>query len=168
MAKYLSAGLLLAILSFASISFADVGPSPPSPEVIIHLTTNNAPETSITRLTYNCMGGTDPSDNGAVSARVSEFDCVGGTCTKAGWYYKLNPCYQFPSGQFTYMYGGIEIRTETFNNTEKHGKYEITIDAPSGRITKKDVSDPIEYTCCTSVAMIPLLLLGITLHGSKK
>jgi len=151
--------LALALLLFVPLSSADVGPSPPPPDVIVHLEKNGTAESGIQNITYHCMGSAS-ADEGAVSQRLVDFDCVGGTCTNDHWFYKFNPCYDFPSGHFSYTYGGREISSDSFNNTEKRGRYEMTIDAPTGKITKKDAPEPLPYACWSSVLFIPLVLIG--------
>ncbi len=158
---------LILLVTLISVSFADVGPSPPAPDVLIHMEKDGTAETSIVTLTYYCMGSTNASAQGAVSQRVSEFACTNGTCTPNGWFYKFNPCYDFPSGYFSYDYNGINVSSASFSNSEKHGKYEMTIDAPSGKITKSDSSDPLVWTCGSSIFAILLVISVLAIRQEK-
>ncbi|MBI5046509.1 hypothetical protein HZC07_02135, partial [Candidatus Micrarchaeota archaeon] len=135
MTKLQILALLSVFLLVIPFSFADVGPAPPPPDVIVNFQDNGVPITSITSLIYHCMGSTDSSNN-IVKQRLVTLNCSTGSCTNDIWFYKLNSCYPFPSGYFSYAYAGKNISTDTFNNTLKSGKYEITVDAPSGKITK--------------------------------
>lgn len=126
----------LAVLALVAPAFADVGPSPPAPEVVVHLVRGGAPVEDVTEMTYHCMGVEEGGDDGAVSPQTAKLACSGGTCTNSGgWYYKFNPCFGFPSGHFSYDLGGKTVVTGTFNNTEAYSKYEMTVDADTGRIT---------------------------------
>ncbi|MFH0884634.1 MAG: hypothetical protein V1861_02910 [Candidatus Micrarchaeota archaeon] len=125
---------LIAILALP-LSFADVGPAPSPPTVVLHLMENGAPAVSVTQVTYHCMG-VDTAEAGSVNPYPVDFPCDAGVCTNSGgWYYKFNPCFSFPQGYFTYEYNGKQVRTEDWDMNQSYDKYDITIDAPTGQIS---------------------------------
>ncbi|MFN7991491.1 MAG: hypothetical protein U0R44_05015 [Candidatus Micrarchaeia archaeon] len=133
-------GVFLTMLLAASAVFADVGPAPAAPAVVVHLENGGKPETSISEITYHCLGS-DSDDEGAVTKRLALLSCSGGDCTNSGeWFYKFNPCFKFPGGHFTYKYGSQLIRSVDFNFSGEFKNYELTVDAPSGQIPAKSGS----------------------------
>jgi hypothetical protein len=148
---------LVALLLCVPFAFADAGPSPAPPKVIVHLVKNGQPEASVTEITYHCMGTADTNTSNAVEPYPVKFACSGGKCTNEEWYYKFNPCFSFPEGYFSYVLDGKAVRTGTFNTTDKYDNYEMTIDAPTGQVTS---------SVGTSGSCLPALLLPAILLGS--
>ncbi|HSB46824.1 MAG TPA: hypothetical protein VLD37_02335 [Candidatus Bilamarchaeum sp.] len=148
--------LLAAILLAAPVVFADVGPSPEPPQVVVHMVKDGNPDSSVESITYNCMGET--GDDGAVSQRQMDLGCSAGTCTNSAWFYKFNPCFSFPGGTFSYEYGGERVESDSVGFNDSFNKYEITIDAPSGRVQSKLGSSL--PGCCGSGFIIGAVLAG--------
>lgn len=151
---------LVMLLLAASVVFADVGPAPDPPKVVVHMVKDGQPETSIESITYKCV---IPYGGGAMmnEPRPVEFHCDGGTCTNDGsdWFYKFDPCFSFPRGEFTYSYNGKQMVSERFEFSDSFDKYELTIDAPSGHIDSKLGSSL--PGCCGSGFMIGAILAGM-------
>ena len=147
---------LLVLGFFTSLVHADVGPSPSPPKITIHLVNENgAPETSIDEIVYHCMSVETGEDN-ALAPTPMSFDCINGACTNdAGWYYKFNPCFDFPSGYFSYELNGVPMKTATFTPTPAQSNYEITFNAKTGEKTGSSSSSG----CCVP-AFILLGLVG--------
>ncbi len=129
--------LMMALAALPSAS-ADVGPGPVAPEIVVRMTEGGAPAASVKEITYHCMG-TDVSDpQDIVSPHTAVLPCSGGACTNSGgWYYKYNPCFAFPYGHFTYEYDGEIVRSGEFNTTSGAGRYVLSIDAPTGQISRE-------------------------------
>jgi len=141
------------------LAFADVGPAPPAPQVTVYIVQNGQPETSVTSITYNCLGA-ETQKTGAVEPTPMTLDCSNGTCTNSNWYYKLNPCYYFPWGHFSYEFNGKTIKTENMSFDEMYKFYTIVIDAPSGDIRSRLGSNaPLPSSCSLPSFILPALLL---------
>ncbi len=157
---------LLALLLAVQPAFADVGPAPPAPDVTVHLVANGAPEYSVQNVTYHCLGSTLTNVSNAVEPYPVDLQCVAGTCTNEGaWYYKFNPCYNFPAGYFSYVYKGGEVRTATVNISGDYGAYDITVDAPTGQVVGSGGSQG--SACGLAVFILPAILLGAAILGGK-
>ncbi len=159
--------LVFAALAFAApLAYADVGPTQPPPNVLVHMVKDGSPDASVSEITYHCMG--DPSeDTGAVSQRAMSLSCSEGNCTNEGaWFYKFNPCFDFPGGYFTYDYGGETIKSGSFNFTSNYTKYELTIDSPSGDI-KSSFGSSLPAGCCGSAFILAGIGAGALLVGRK-
>lgn len=124
------------VLCLVALSFADVGPPQTPPSVTVHMVQNGLPETSITNITYHCLG-VENEGASPVDPSPTRLDCSNGTCTNDNWYYKFNPCFMFPTGYFSYEFGGKRIKTENVSFDREYSAYDITIDAPTGWITGK-------------------------------
>ncbi len=137
----------------AHVAFADVGPSPPAPTVMVHMVKDGQPDPSVDVITYHCMG--DPSeDTGAVTQRAMDLSCSGGNCTnEGGWFYKFNPCFNFPGGYFTYEYQGGRTRSGDFNFSGNYSKYELSVDSPTGHISSSFGSS-LPSGCCGSALIL--------------
>ncbi len=160
MASIMRAILLLALLVLP-LAHADVGPSPAPPKVTVHLTEGGQFATSITQLTYHCLGTDERNESGAVTPYPVNFSCSGGTCTNdQQWYYKFNPCFGFPDGYFTYQYGGSEVRTEDlsalFGGSERKNTYYVEIEASTGQLKSGSVSD--DGSCPLTMILLPAIL----------
>ncbi|MEW6723289.1 MAG: hypothetical protein AB1324_08550 [Candidatus Micrarchaeota archaeon] len=148
----------LALMLAAPLVFADVGPSPEPPKVVVNLVKDGAPAAGVESITYHCMGSVETPDAGAVEPQPIELACTSGKCTnEKGWYYKFNPCFSFPEGYFSYTLDGKEVTTESFSFDESYSSYEITIDAPSGNVTSKLGSS---VPGCGSAFVLAAALLG--------
>lgn len=153
---------LIAVLFLAALplAFADVGPSPSAPRVVVHLVKNNAPVTTVSEITYHCLGSTDENVSSPVAPAPIKLRCTAGTCTnEAGWYYKLSPCFSFPGGYISYDLGRGEIRTRDFDFEQEYQNYDMTIDAESGNITSTSGSS-IPSGCLPAflLLLVPALL----------
>ncbi len=125
---------LIAILA-VPLSFADVGPAPAPPKVVLHLMDGGAPAASVSQVTYHCMN-VESAEPGSVNPYPVDLPCNAGVCTNDGsWYYKFNPCFGFPEGYLTYEYGGKQVRSEAVGSNKSYDKYDITIDAPTGQVS---------------------------------
>jgi hypothetical protein len=130
--------VLVAMLFLAALplAFADVGPSPQAPRVTIHLVKNNAPLTTVSEITYHCLGSTGENASSPVAPAPMKLECAAGECTNEnGWYYKFNPCFAFPGGYISYDLGQGEARTSNFTISQTQQSYDMTIDVESGSIT---------------------------------
>lgn len=145
---------------FTGMVHADIGPSPPSPDITVYLVTGSVPESTITDITYHCElpgNGSSPIDE-----RETIFLCESGTClNNGGWFYKFNPCFSFPAGYFSYEYKGTQMRTQTFVPEENKDSYSYTIDVEKGEITGQ-TSSKKDFGCWTSAILIGLLGLAAT------
>jgi hypothetical protein len=132
---------VLVVLLLFSLAHADVGPAPPRPSVIVHLIDGGAPATSVTWITYNCMDAEEEDVGSAVAPVAVRMECANATCTNGGgWYYKLNPCYNFPGGHFSYELEGTLVRTASFNWSG--GAYETTIDIRNAAVHETPAPPP--------------------------
>ncbi len=148
-----------ALALIAPSAFADVGPSPAPPTVMVHMVDNGQPDTSVSEITYHCMGDLT-EDTGAVSQRAMKLACSGGNCTNSGgWFYKFNPCFNFPGGFFTYEYSGGSGRSEDFNFSGNYTKYELTVDSKSGAISSK-IGTSLPSGCCGSAFILAGIGVG--------
>lgn len=124
----------LLILNFVGMVYADVGPSPEPPKVTVNLVSGNAPATDINEIVYHCYGESNSSDS-VVSDRLVALPCNNGICKNSdSWFYKLNPCFSFPYGYFSYQLNGIEKQTEIFNISEGQSTYDMTFDVQTGEL----------------------------------
>lgn len=147
---------------FTGIVHADVGPSPPSPDITVYLVNGSMPETTITQIVYHCMGIEKDVGTGSVDPQLATLPCNDGTCTNTGgWYYKFNPCFSFPAGYFSYEYKGTQMRTQTFVPEENKDSYSYTIDVEKGEIIGQ-TSSKKDFGCWTSAILIGLLGLAAT------
>ena len=147
---------LVVLMFCVPFAFADVGPSPEHPQVVVHLVNDGAPESSVSEITYHCMNTTDTETSSAVEPYPVKLSCSGGNCTNSGsWYYKFNPCFNFPEGYFSYEFGGRTVRTEGFNFSGDFKNYDITVDAPTGQISSKTGS-----SCSMAGVLLSAILLG--------
>jgi len=128
--------LLSGVLLLMSIAHADIGPVPEHPSVFVNLQKSGSSDLRVTKITYHCYGS-DSTDTGSVTQRLADIPCAAGTCSNGNgvWFYKFNPCYDFPEGFFSYELNGREIRTDYFNNTQKSDSYAFIIDSENGKIT---------------------------------
>lgn len=148
--------VVVVLMFCVPFAFADVGPSPSPPQVTVHLVNAGAPETSISEITYHCMNTTDTDASSAVDPYPIRLSCSGGNCTNAGsWYYKFNPCFDFPDGYFSYDFGGKSVRSEQLNMSGGLKNYDITVDAPTGQISSR-----VGISCGMPGAMLSAILLG--------
>lgn len=151
--------LIASVFLCAPLVHADTGPSPPQPNVTVHMVAGGKPALTVSEITYDCMGETT-DDHGAVTQRVMTLACAGGTCTNAGgWFYKFNPCFGFPGGRFTYDYNGSSAVSEELNTTGNFTKYDITIDAPSGHVISS-FGTSIPAGCCGSAFVLAAIAAG--------
>ncbi|MBI5047228.1 hypothetical protein HZC07_05880 [Candidatus Micrarchaeota archaeon] len=150
----------------AQIVYADVGPAPDPPKVLVHLETGGKPEIGVTEVTYHCLNS-NTNASGSMSQRTAALKCFEGTCTNAEsiWFYKFNPCFNFPEGFFSYNYNGKEIQSDKVKFTDKFDKYEITIDVPKGGISNKMGSSL--PASCSSGFIISLIAIGMFAVGRK-
>jgi hypothetical protein len=152
--------IVFAVMLASALSFADVGPSPSAPTVVVHMVSGGSPDASVDEITYHCMG--DPTDDtGAVTQRAMAISCSEGNCTNEGgdWFYKFNPCFNFPGGYFTYDYGGQRVQTGGFNFSGNFTRYELTVDAPSGDISSSFGSS-LPAGCCGSAFVLAAIGAG--------
>jgi hypothetical protein len=132
--RSISVFALAALILALPLAFADAGPSPPAPTLIVHMVKNGQPDSTVSEIVYHCSAITDPTDS-PVGKNNATMPCRVGTCMNDGdWFYKLNPCYDFPGGYFTFISGGSGISSQPVAFDRAYGKYEITIDPamPSG------------------------------------
>jgi hypothetical protein len=162
--------LLLAVALIAvSFSFADAGPAPPSPDVAVYLQkSDGSPDLAVALVTYHCMGS-NATDNGAVTQRLADLPCAGGKCGNSGaWFYKFNPCYDFPEGYFSYELGGRTISTDYFNNTPGASAYSFVVDSESGRMKGSSTSNiPYPLSCCLPALALPALAAAALFTAKK-
>ncbi|MFH1785470.1 MAG: hypothetical protein ABH842_03495 [Candidatus Micrarchaeota archaeon] len=139
---------------FMSLVHADIGPAPSPPAVKVYLVkTDGTPETSIMWITYHCMG-VENADSSTMAIYPVNFSCVDGLCTNDDeWYYKFNPCFDFPQGYFSYELNGAQKRTENFETDSSYDNYELTFNVETG---KKTGSYSTSGWCTTA-----FILLGI-------
>jgi len=157
--------LILALLALP-LCYADVGPSPDPPDVVVHLVSDGAPASGVSEITYHCMGTNVTEPSNAVEPYMMAWSCSGGTCTNEGAaYYKFNPCFNFPGGYFSYEFDGKEVRSEDFDVGGCSSSCVITIDAASGQVESVRVSEI--PSLCPPGLLLPLLL-GAALFLSRK
>ena len=149
----------LAALMMMSLAFADVGPSPPAPVVVVHLVKNGQPDTSISQIYYICDAISEPSDS-PVGKNSVALPCVSGTCANDGeWFYKLNPCYDFPGGSLAYDVGGGALISAPVAVLSKGSYHEITFDT-SVLTTETKTSDGFP---CMPAVLLPAILGALLL-----
>ena len=152
---------LLALVLAVPLAFADVGPSPAKPTVVVNLVTNGQPEGSVEWVTYNCLGAEEEAVDNAVAPAPMNLTCSNGRCTNDGaWYYKLNQCFSFPGGHFTYVLDGRSLRSGDVEFESEYDNYEITIDAPTGQV--KSTFGSGGSASCTGAALV----LGLVAAGA--
>jgi hypothetical protein len=158
--------MMILVLLVLPLCYADVGPSPTPPKIAVHLVWNGAPASTVTEMTYHCMGSGVSDPTSAVEPHTTQLSCSGGTCTNSGgWYYKFNPCFDFPEGYFSYEFEGNMVRTEEVKFKDTFTSYDITIDAESGQVSSKMGSNM--PTSCMPALLLPALL-GAALFLSRK
>ncbi|MDD5171564.1 MAG: hypothetical protein PHF60_00850 [Candidatus ainarchaeum sp.] len=158
--------IMILVLLVLPLCYADVGPSPAPPNVAVHLIWNGAPASTVDEITYHCMGSDVSEPTSAVEPHTITLSCSGGTCTNSdGWYYKFNPCFDFPRGYFSYTLDGNIVRTEEVKFTDTFTSYDITIDAESGQVSSKLGSNM--PTGCLPALLLPALL-GVAFILSRK
>jgi hypothetical protein len=152
--------VLMFVLLALPLVYADVGPGPTQPEVIVHFVKGGVVETTVSNVTYNCMGN-KTNATGAVSQTRIVLTCVGGTCdNNRSWFYKFNPCFRFLPGTFSYEFNGKEMETEMFN-TSSYTKYEMTVEAETGKITSTTVTIPQKPPTCLPGFLLLVILCGM-------
>ncbi len=155
----MKAVFVIALLALAALAFADVGPSPAPPSVMVHMESDGAPDASVSQITYHCMGDSS-TDTGAVTQRAMALSCNGGNCTNSGgWFYKFNPCFGVPGGYFTYDYQGSPVQSGDFSVSGNFSSYEMTVDSPSGEITNSSASN-LPSGCCGSAFILAAIGAG--------
>lgn len=161
MASLFRIALLFAALSIPLV-FADAGPGPAVPKVTIHMMDGGKPAESVTEVTYHCMG-VESAETGAVNPYPVGLQCTKGVCTNdGGWYYKFNPCFNFPEGHLTYEYNGKQVRTENVGSNKSYENHDITVDAPTGQISGN------VNTTCNLTGFVLAAVLGASLMLSRK
>ncbi|MBN2478330.1 hypothetical protein JXB01_03510 [Candidatus Micrarchaeota archaeon] len=143
----------LILLFVIPLLFADIGPSPPSPEISVLLELEGNPFTEDIPLEYHCSQNHEVSGS-IIGQRTVPFSCSEGACTSEGWFYKLNPCFEDNAGYFTYIYNNKTYTTEPFG-VSSGGVYEFTIDVSTGSFTKKS-----SLVCPFALAVVLLALFG--------
>jgi len=149
----------LALILAASLCHADIGPVPEHPSVFVNMRKNGSSDLRVTKITYHCYGS-GSTDTGSVTQRLADIPCAAGACSSgnSGWFYKFNPCYDFPEGYFSYELNGKEMKTDYFNNTQKYDSYAFIIDSESGKITSINGSAPPGPSPgCLPALALPLL-----------
>lgn len=158
--------MMVLVLLVLPLCYADVGPSPAPPKVTVHLGSNGVPAADVSEITYHCMDSEITEPASAVEPHAITLSCSAGTCTNSGgWYYKFNPCFDFPGGYFSYEFGGKTVRSGEVEFTDSFTSYDIAIDAESGQVKSKFGSDV--PTGCLPAAVLPALL-GAAMFLSRK
>lgn len=158
--------IMVLVLLALPLCYADVGPAPAPPMVIVHLVTDSAPESGVSEITYHCMGSDTSDPSSAVEPHTVKLSCSEGKCTNEGsWYYKFNPCFDFPGGYFSYEFNGKTVRTEDVEFKDAFTSYDITIDAASGQVKGKVGSNM--PSGCMPALLLPTLF-GAALFLSRK
>ena len=149
MFKYVAALFLL--FSFA---LADVGPSPPKPEITVTFLINGSTYAGPVELAYVCAE--QGSGSSPVDTRETAFTCENGVCRNEMWFYKFNPCYYPKSGYFRYSFaGGANHTTLTAFAFDAAGTYTVELNVDSG--TGKTA---------TSTGMCPTSVSGLVALGA--
>jgi|SRR5208283_655353 len=114
---------VLVLLSLLiSLSFADVGPPPPS-QATVHLVGNGVD--GIGQITYHCTANPE---------NQTILPCSAGTCANQPAY-TGSECDYFPQGYFSYEYQGQNKSSEMFNASQFDQYYEYQLDAQTGKVT---------------------------------
>ncbi|MFH1520301.1 MAG: hypothetical protein ABID61_01520 [Candidatus Micrarchaeota archaeon] len=140
----------------AGVVHADIGPGPENPDITVYLVKNNISETSISDITYHCEipgSGTSPMDD-----REAIFLCEDGTCwNNGGWFYKLNPCFGFATGYFSYDYNSTQMRTQTFTPYVGKSEYTYILDVENGIMTEQQKNNDKDPSCFTAFVLLGLV-----------
>ncbi len=149
---------------FTTISFADVGPSPDPPSLVVTFTKNNQIYDGEINLNYVC--NIAPTNDGSpVGEREVVFSCTAGLCTNEYWFYKFNPCFDSGDGYFKYQEAGKEYaQTEDISFGNNGARFEINLDTGEIKQFPND-NGPDNLTCCGTPALILLLLIGILMRN---
>jgi len=144
--------LLISVLLLSGYCLADAAPSMPPPAMKVVFHQGGSPYTGPLEATFICF--TDaPDDDGIIGERVRDLDCQDGVCRIAGWFYKLNPCYEPEQGSILYDTGSGEVETGVMD-LESGGRL-ISIDVDSGEISQEQMG--ILDTCCLPLAFLLIL-----------
>ncbi|NYZ73627.1 hypothetical protein H0O00_00630 [Candidatus Micrarchaeota archaeon] len=158
--------IMIMVLLVLPLCYADVGPSPTAPKVVVHLVKDGQPVSTVTEITYHCMGTNETYQENAIDPYPVNFSCNNGVCTNdQQWYYKFNTCFSFPEGHFSYEIDGKTVRTGDVAFAASYDKYDITIDAGTGTILAQSGSSGSGG--CLPAAILPALL-GAALFLSRK
>ena len=117
--------LLLLLVGFL---FADIGPSPSTPSIIVNITENGEPYLETFALTYVCAIPPDGGESSTMGEREVIFLCEEGACSNNGdWFYKLNPCFSDAEGYFKYEFKGKDYETAKFSIGSKTTWFELEL-----------------------------------------
>ena len=158
--------VMILVLLALPLCYADVGPAPNPPTVIVRLVSNGIPAAGVSEITYHCMGSDVSDPASAVEPYMTIWSCSAGTCTNEGsYYYKFNPCFDFPGGHFSYEFDGKTVRSEDVKFNSEFTTYDITIDAASGQVKSKVGSNM--PTGCLPAMVLPAFLGAVFLLSRK-
>ncbi len=154
----------IAILGFALLAaglFADVGPTPPKPDITVSFSYRGSPYAAVEPVVYHCIADEQALRNWGSTAA---FACKNGACSNNEWnFYKLSPCFYPKSGYFTYMFNGTQMRSEGMNFNQG-GSYDIRINAPTGEMASRSWSSG----ACAPAALLPAVLAALFLARNGK
>ncbi len=118
---------------FLSLSFADAGPSLPTPEVEVKFMKNGQDYTGGIELVYHCTTELKEG-NRAMDLRDANMSCSAGVCKNDDWFYKFNPCYSGESGYFLYKTDNSNFKRAAGDFVFEEGRiYKMSIDIDSNK-----------------------------------
>ncbi|MBU0590606.1 hypothetical protein KKF81_00560 [Candidatus Micrarchaeota archaeon] len=147
--------ILILILLVCSLAFADVGPSPDPPQLIVTFTKSNLTYDGPVELIYHCNLLSD--DSSPIGEREVELSCNAGLCTNPEWFYKLNPCFDHGGGQFLYKESGSVYSETTIVSFDNRGaRFEINLD--TGEINQFPHDNGPDNLSCFGVSAFIFLI----------
>lgn len=120
------------VLLLASPLFADIGPAPQKPEIVISLVRNSQPYKGAVKVTYLCSEQEGRGSHSPVAPYDLELSCIEGRCTNENWYYKLNPCYYSKGSFLVETPDGLLTTKEMDFSAGK--RYSLTIDVENNAV----------------------------------
>lgn len=158
--------LFVFVLIFSSIVFADIGPSPDPPEITVMFIEQDAPYLGSMELRYRCNIPPD-ADNGPMGDREVDFSCNNGVCKNAGWFYKLNPCFDNNQGYLAYKKPGETEyqKTDILAFSGNDDMIEINLDSNEVTLIPGEDKEP---ACCLSMGIIAFIGCGLFLTRKNK
>lgn len=156
--------VVLALL-VVGVAFADVGPPSEPPEITVRLVSNGSAYAGLCEVAYECDVPALADGAQSMGEREMEFECIGGVCKNARWFYKLNPCFYPSHGHFEYMVGSKDGYGTTAQMAfDEAAAYDVEIDIDSGRVTKTTTRP----SACPPIGIISLAVMGFGMFACSR
>jgi hypothetical protein len=168
----------LLLLLTAPLAFADIGPAPDMPVVIVDVLENGKPSDAPVTLTFVCSAP-GAADN-PVGQREVNFTCLNSQCRNGNWFYKLSPCFYPENGTFKFMRNGSTSFTAASGSAPfpEANSYRLSLDISTGVLSQEGGQSPTQPAQpappaqptppCPSAAVLFLPLVALCYHFRRQ